>query len=266
MRIALLQISTNSDKMDNFALLRDAAEKAAEQGARVLVFPEATSQSFGTGRLDTQAEELDGEFSTAVKELADELGVVIVAGIFTPADTVQRGDKTISRVNNTVLISGAGLHQGYNKIHTYDAFGYRESDTVKPGDELVVFEVDDIKFGVATCYDIRFPEQFKDLARNGAQVILVPTSWQDGPGKLEQWQLLPRARALDSTSWIVACGQARLPEELRDKRNGPTGIGHSMVANPHGQVIVSVGYEPEMLIADIDVSDLSKIREALPVL
>lgn len=174
--------------------------------------------------------------------------------------------KTISRVNNTVLISGAGLHQGYNKIHTYDAFGYRESDTVKPGDELVVFEVDDIKFGVATCYDIRFPEQFKDLARNGAQIIVVPTSWQDGPGKLEQWEVLPRARALDSTCWIVACGQARLPEELRDERKGPTGIGHSMVTNPHGEVIASAGYEPEMLIADIDVSGLAKIREALPVL
>lgn len=266
MRIALLQISTNSDKMDNFALLRDAAVKAAEQGARVLVFPEATSQSFGTGRLDTQAEELDGEFSTAVRKLADELDVVIVAGMFTPADTVQRDDKTISRVHNTVLISGAGLHQGYRKIHTYDAFGYRESDTVKPGDELVVFEIDGTSFGVATCYDIRFPEQFKDLARKGAQIIVVPTSWQDGPGKLEQWEVLPRARALDSTCWIVACGQARLPEELRDERKGPTGIGHSMVTNPHGEVIASAGYEPEMLIADIDVSGLAKVREALPVL
>ncbi|ANE04947.1 carbon-nitrogen hydrolase family protein [Corynebacterium crudilactis] len=264
MRIALLQISTNFDKMDNFSRLEEAAKKAAKKGARVLVFPEATSQSFGTGRLDTQAEDLDGEFSTAVKELAVELNVVIIAGMFSPADTVQRGEKTIARVNNTVLISGAGMHQGYDKIHTYDAFGYKESDTVKPGDELVVFDVDGITFGVATCYDIRFPEQFKDLARKGAQVIVVPTSWQDGPGKLEQWKLLPRARALDSTSWIVACGQARLPKEIQ--RKGPTGIGHSMVVNPTGEVVVSAGYEPQMLIADIDVHDLGKIREMLPVL
>lgn len=266
MRIALAQITTDQDKMDNFKLLETQAQEAARQGARLVVFPEATSQAFGTGRLDKQAEELDGEFSTAVKNLAEELDIVIVAGMFSPADTIERDGKTISRVYNTVLISGADMHEGYDKIHTYDAFGYRESDTVKPGEELAVFEVDGIQFGVATCYDIRFPEQFKELAQMGAEVIVVPTSWQDGEGKLEQWQLLPRARALDSTTWILACGQARLPEELAQERKGPTGIGHSMVINPHGQVQASAGYEPELLIADIDVSNLEKIRTALPVL
>ncbi|ALC06850.1 UPF0012-like hydrolase [Corynebacterium deserti GIMN1.010] len=266
MRIALAQITTNHDKMENFGLLEDQARKAAAQGARIVVFPEATSQAFGTGRLDGQAEELDGEFSTAVRNLADELGIVIIAGMFTPADTVERDGKTISRVHNTLLISGADMHEGYNKIHTYDAFGYRESDTVKPGDELAVFDVDGISFGVATCYDIRFPEQFKELAHMGAEVVIVPTSWQDGDGKLEQWEILPRARALDSTTWILACGQARLSEELKKERTGPTGIGHSMVVNPHGHVKTSAGYEPELLIADIDVSDLGKIRDTLPVL
>ena len=70
---------------------------------------------------------------------------------------------------------------GYNKIHTYDAFNYRESDTVKPGNELVTFELDGVTVGVAICYDVRFPEQFKALARQGAEVIVVPTSWADGP-------------------------------------------------------------------------------------
>ncbi|MFP7365932.1 carbon-nitrogen hydrolase family protein [Corynebacterium callunae] len=262
MRIALLQITTNADKMSNFEHLREAARDAASKGARVLVFPEATSQAFGTGRLDQQAEDLDGEFASATRELADELGVVIVAGMFAPADTVEKDGKTISRVHNTALITGAGLHQGYRKIHTYDAFGYRESDTVKPGEELVLFEVDGVTFGVAICYDIRFPEQFKDLARRGAQIIVVPTSWQDGPGKVEQWQVLSRARALDSTTWIAACGQAR----PTDGRKGPTGAGHSVVVDPTGKAVAEAGYEEETLIVDIDLSSLEDVRKSIPVL
>ena len=212
MRIALLQITTNADKMANFEHLRQAAEYAAKKGARVLVFPEATSQAFGTGRLDKQAENLDGEFATAVRELASELGVVIVAGMFVPADTVEKEGKKIDRVHNTALITGAGLHQGYRKIHTYDAFGYRESDTVKPGEELMLFEVDGVSFGVAICYDIRFPEQFKQLAREGAHIIvvlgkMVRGRWSNGrysavlvpwippPGSLHAIRPVPRKSA-----------------------------------------------------------------------
>src|SRR5690625_5955452 len=88
--------------------------------------------------------------------------------MFRPADNVDKDGKTINRVYNTALITGPGVHLGYNKIHTYDAFNYRESDTVKPGNELVTFELDGITVGVAVCYDVRFPEQFKALARQGA--------------------------------------------------------------------------------------------------
>ncbi|WP_080796956.1 carbon-nitrogen hydrolase family protein [Corynebacterium pacaense] len=263
MRIALLQISTGADKGANLELVRSRASAAAEQGARLLVFPEATSQAFGTGRLDAQAEDLDdGVFAQALKDLAQDLGVVIVAGMFTTADTVRRDGNSINRVHNTALVTGQGLHEGYNKIHTYDAFGYRESDTVKPGDTLHVFECDGVRVGVAICYDIRFPEQFKDLARRGAEVIVVPTSWQDGADKVEQWRVLSRARALDSTSWILACGQAR----PREERTGPAGIGHSAVIDPAGRVIAEGGDREQTIIADIDPELVSRIRKSIPVL
>lgn len=263
MRIALIQITTGSDKMANLELVKTTATEAAARGARLLIYPEATSQAFGTGRLDPQAEDLDsGEFATAVKQLAEDLGVVIVAGMFTTADTVERDDKTINRVHNTALITGAGLHEGYRKINTYDAFGYRESDTVKPGTESHLFELDGVKIGVAICYDLRFPQHFQDLARAGGQIIVVPTSWQDGEGKREQLQVLSQARALDSTSWVLMCDQARPAEE----RKGPAGIGHSAVIDPTGVIIASAGYEPETIIADVDLSGLEKIRESIPVL
>lgn len=105
---------------------------------------------------------------------------------------------------NIALITGGGHHIGYDKINTYDAFNYSESETVKPGEELIVFEHNGVNVGVAICFDIRFPALFQELARAGAELIVVPTSWADGEGKLEQWRTLMSARALDSTAFIAA--------------------------------------------------------------
>lgn len=187
--------------------------------------------------------------------------------MFCPADTIEREDKTINRVSNTALVAGPGVLGGYEKIHTYDAFDYRESDTVQPGESLVTFDVDDLTVGVVVCYDIRFPEQFKDLAREGAQLIVVPTSWADGPGKLEQWRLLTAARALDSTSYILAAGQSRPGGNAEaGTPSGPTGIGHSTIVDPNGVRVAEAGYEDEILYADIDPHEVAKTRRSLPVL
>jgi len=274
MRIALLQVITGADKSENFARIEPLIRDAAAAGASLIVLPEATSQAFDQGRLDTQAEELDGEFSTAVRTLADELGVTVVAGMFRPADTnviESNGErKTVNRVRNTALVTGGGTHTGYDKIHAYDAFDYRESDTVKTGEELVTFvheaDGESVVVGMAICFDIRFPEQFKELARRGAEVIVVPTSWADGPGKLEQWRALNAARALDAGVFIAATGQARPDwEEKAGEESGPTGIGHSVVVNPQGVRIAEAGYAPETLIVDIDLSEVAAARKALPV-
>ena len=120
--------------------------------------------------------------------------------------------------------------------------------------------------GVAICFDIRFPEQFKALARRGAQVVIVPTSWADGPGKLEQWRVLTAARALDAGLFIVAAGQAR-PDwgDKAGQASGPTGIGHSVVVNPQGVRVAEAGYAPEVLVVDIDIDEVTAAREAQPL-
>ncbi|GAA1166117.1 carbon-nitrogen hydrolase family protein [Corynebacterium glaucum] len=269
-----MQVITGADKSENFARVEPLIRDAAAAGASLIVLPEATSQAFDQGRLDTQAEELDGEFSTAMRTLADELGVTVVAGMFRPADTnvlESNGErKTVNRVRNTALVTGGGTHTGYDKIHAYDAFDYRESDTVRTGEELVTFvheaDGESVVVGMAICFDIRFPEQFKELARRGAEVIVVPTSWADGPGKLEQWRALNAARALDAGVFIAATGQARPDwEERAGEESGPTGIGHSVVVNPQGVRIAEAGYAPETLIVDIDLSEVAAARKALPV-
>ena len=267
MKVAAVQFVSDGDIEKNLLRAKELISTAAEQDAKLIVLPEATAQSFSSGRLDTQAQELDGVFATDLQAHAEALGVTVVVGMFQPADSVEKDGKTINRVYNTALITGPGVHLGYNKIHTYDAFEYRESNTVKPGNELVTFKLDGITVGVAVCYDVRFPEQFKALARQGAEVIVVPTSWADGPEKLEQWRLLSATRALDSTAYVVCAGQARPGGSAKaGEPSGPTGIGHSVIVSPTAQRMAEAGYEEEIIYADIDPELVIKTRKTLPVL
>ncbi|SER42625.1 Predicted amidohydrolase [Lentzea xinjiangensis] len=253
MRIALCQISSTTDPRENLATVRTHVAAAAEQGARVVHFPEATQCRFGVP-LAPVAEPLDGPWATEVRSIADAHDVVVVAGMFTPGSE--------GRVANTTLVTGAGLHLGYDKIHLFDAFGFRESDTVTPGEKPVTFEVDGTTLGLATCYDVRFPELFRALAAT-APVILLGASWGAGPGKADQWDLLVRARALDATSWVLACGQA---DPAADHGSAPTGIGRSAVADPFGTVRARLGGEPGVLLSDVDLPLVEQARATLPVL
>ena len=115
------------------------------------------------------------------------------------------------RVRNTLLVTGPTgggdeIHTGYDKIHLFDAFGFAESDTVEPGDATRVVTVDGVGVGLSVCYDIRFPGQYTALASAGARLTLCSASWGAGPGKVDQWRLLARARALDSTTFLLAAG------------------------------------------------------------
>ena len=93
-------------------------------------------------------------------------------------------------------LRGAGVDEvTYRKIHLFDAFTTTESDTVAPGDEVVTADVDGWTVGLATCFDVRFPDQFTELGRRGSDLVVLPASWGDGPGKASQWDLLTRARA-----------------------------------------------------------------------
>lgn len=266
MKIALLQIASGGDKMSNLAMITPLIREAAAKGATLIVLPEGASQAFEQGRLDTQAEDLDGPFATALRRLAGELGVTVVAGMFRPADKSTVDGKELNRVYNTALITGDGVHKGYDKIHTYDAFSYKESDTVRPGEELVTFVHEGVTVGVATCFDIRFPEQFQQLAERGARVIVVPTSWADGDGKVEQWRVLTVARALDTGVFIAAAGQARPDYETKaGEPSGPTGAGHSVVVGPTGLRLAEAGYGPETLVVDIDPEDTAEAQRQLPL-
>lgn len=255
MRVALVQIVSTPDPQRNLDLVCDGIRAA--EGARLVVFPEATMCCFGVP-LGPVAEPLDGPWATRVRHIADSVGTTVVAGMFTPAPD--------GRVYNTLLVTGGGVEASYNKLHLFDAFNFRESDTVAPGDEVVTVDLDGLTLGLATCYDLRFPALFQALGDKGAQLVAAPASWGNGPGKLEQFQLMVRARAADSTAFVLGCDQGD-PETIgQPRRNSPTGTGGSTVAGPLGDVRGELGPAPGVLIADIDVADVAQTRAVLPVL
>ena len=255
MRIAVAQILSGTDPDTNLQIVRDYTGRAAEAGASLVVFPEATMCRFGVP-LAPIAEPVDGPWADGVRRIAADAGITAVVGMFCPA-----GD---GRVYNTLLATGPGADAHYDKIHLYDAFGFTESTTVAPGREPVTVAVDGVEVGLTTCYDLRFPQLFTTLAGRGAQLIVVSASWAAGPEKLEQWTLLARARALDSTSYIVAAGQADPGEPLAS--SAPTGVGGSVVVSPFGKVLASADGDPQLLIADVDLEQVAKARETIAVL
>ncbi|TAM73031.1 carbon-nitrogen hydrolase family protein [Mycobacterium sp.] len=262
MRIAVAQILTGTDPAANLQLVREYSRQAADAGAKLVVFPEATMCRFGVP-LGPIAEPLDGPWADGVRHIATDSEITVVAGMFTPA-----GD---GRVTNTLIAVGPddssqpGAH--YDKIHLYDAFGFTESRTVAPGQEPVVITVDGVRVGLTICYDIRFPELYTELARRGAQVIAVCASWGAGPGKLDQWTLLARARALDSMSYVAAAGQADPGAAQAESGSGaPTGAGGSLVVSPLGEIIASAGSKPQLVVADVDVDSVAEARKSIAVL
>ena len=257
MRIALAQIVSTPNPADNLASLEACTEEAAKAGARLVIFPEATMCCFGTP-LAPIAEPLDGPWADEVRAVASRTGTTVVAGMFTPASD--------GRVHNTLLATGGGVEASYDKIHLYDAFGSSESDAVAPGRDVVTIEVDGTTVGLSTCYDVRFPGLYQRLADAGARLIVLSASWGAGPGKQEQWDLLVRARALDTTCFLAACDQADPTTVGRERGSGPTGVGDSVVVTPYGAAVRQLGPEPGLLVVDIDVDEVEAARATLPVL
>jgi deaminated glutathione amidase len=258
LRVAVAQILSGSDPRENLELVATQTAEAAESGVQLVVFPEATMRRFGLPLAEI-AEPVDGPWAKQLREIAEQHQLVVAAGMFSPSAD--------GRVNNTLRAVGPGVDAHYHKIHLFDAFGFRESETVAPGAEPVVITVGGVNVGLTLCYDVRFPGLYTRLAELGAQVICVAASWGAGAGKVEQWQLLTRARALDCTSYLVAAAQAD-PAAAGVPLDGgaPTGVGYSAVISPRGEVLRSLGAEPGMLVVDLDLDLVEQTRAAIPVL
>ncbi len=257
MRVALCQIPVSSRPCVNLERVRAAVLAAAEQGADLAVFPEATQVRFGSD-LRAAAEPLDGPFCSGLAATAKETGVALVAGVFEPAPD--------GRVYNTaVAYDGTGdLVASYRKLHLFDAFGQRESDLVAPGSVPVICTLAGVRTGLEICYDVRFGELSRALAVAGAELLVLPAAWAAGLFKEEHWVTLVRARAIENTMWVAAVGQVPDPDERPTR--AATGIGRSMLVDPLGVVRADLGPAPEITVAEVDADLIGTVRAGLPSL
>lgn len=251
--VAVAQFAPVDDPRANLDSIRALTEKAQARGARLIVFPEYSAFfTPGLGPASVAAgEPLDGPFVTGLAELASQHDVWLVAGMLETAMS--------DRVHNTVvaLDPSGELAAVYRKLHLYDAFGQKESDWVVPGDHTdpPVFELDGITVGLQTCYDVRFPEVTRRLADAGAELVLIPSEWVRGPLKEHHWRTLVTARALENTVYVAAPDQAP-----------PIGAGNSMIVDPMGVELATVGENTEVALAWVSRERLAKVREVNPAL
>ncbi|MGO4299360.1 carbon-nitrogen hydrolase family protein [Leifsonia sp. RAF41] len=250
----MAQFEGTTDKEANRHTASRLITQAANDGATLIVLPEsAMFTDFGPSPDPVaNAEPLDGAFVQSLARSAETHGVWVVAGM-----TEALPDGT--RVHNTVVAvsPGGALTALYRKVHLYDSYGSRESDTVAPGDIVAptIFDAAGFTIGVMTCYDLRFPESARRLADAGAQVIVVPSAWAAGPLKEDHWATLVRARAIENTCYVVASGQT-----------GPNCTGNSMVVDPQGVVISNAGTAPGVASAELLNERLDAVRAIAPFL
>lgn len=263
MKIAAVQFTPTTDPAENLEEMRGRAAQAAAQGAHVIVFPEQAMvllQAVTIDGLSGIAEDWWGRFEALAVELAATHNAVIVAPGFEP------NPKGLP-FNTTIVVAPTGAELArYRKLHLYVAFAASEAEHTAPGSELPpVFDVEvgdeRLTFGLANCYDVRFPELFRSMVDRGANAMLLVAAWASGPGKEEHWTALTQARAIENVCWFVACATVG-----GGSRNAAT-VGLSRVVDPLGTVASALGPREEgVLVAQINSDAVDRARATLPAI
>jgi deaminated glutathione amidase len=252
--VAVAQFVPGTDVAANRAAIAGLSATAVDRGAGLVVLPEYSayfSPRLGQDWVDA-AEPIDGAFGTALAGLAARLGVHLVAGMLERTTDPNRFSNTL------VAFSPAGeLEATYRKLHLYDAFGEKESRWVVPGDIEApqTFPWGELRVGLQTCYDIRFPEVTRRIVDAGADLVAVPAEWVRGPLKEHHWRTLVTARALENTIYVAAADHAP-----------PIGAGNSMVVDPMGVELVTIGEQSGVAVAWIDSERILETRRINPAL
>jgi predicted amidohydrolase len=259
-RVACIQLTSGSDKPENVAKADVLVERAVEEGARLVVLPEKWNGVGNAATLRALAERLDGgETVATMADWARRHDVWIVGGSITEARDGRE------RLSNTccVFAPGGELAAVYRKIHLFDVeVGgnvYRESDAEEPGDEPVLAHADGWPVGLSICYDLRFPELYRLLTVEGAELLTVPANFTLATGK-DHWHVLLRARAIENQCYVAAAAQVGEPMP------GRPSYGHSLIVDPWGTVLADAPDEETVVVADLDRARLRRIRETLPSL
>lgn len=256
---ALVQMDSGKSKDKNLEKAVAAIEEAAKHGADLICFPELMNGEASEGKQTEMAEDLDGKTISILREKAKEHKVYIHTG-----SMHERIEGENRCYNTSMLLNREGqIVSTYRKIHMFDVTltdgtVCAESQYIKPGEEIVTVETELGKLGFAVCYDIRFPELFRRMALEGAQVIIVPASFTLATGK-DHWEPLLRARAIENGCYMLATNQI-------GEKNSYSAFGNSMVIDPWGTVVSRAGNQEEIVYARIDLEYEKKVRTMVPSL
>lgn len=255
LRIAIAQISSSLEKGANLSSALALIKEAKAKGAQLIAFPEflmAFSPANQTAEeLAALAEPVDGPFVTALRDAARAARIGILATIYERCASSHRVYDTAVWIDNQ-----GGVVAVYRKLHLYDAFGFKESDKFLAGDEVApLVTIGDGRFGMMICYDLRFPEMARMLALAGANVMIAPSGWVQGDLKVEHWQTMIKARALENGCFMIAPNQV-----------GNIYTGHSMAVDPLGRTMVDLGERPGLKVVELDLRLVDEVREKLPLL
>ena len=257
---AAIQMLASEDKEANLREAEGKIREAASRGAKVVALPEVFSWRGDKAEEKKNAEPIPGRTADLMAGLARELRIYLLAGSFL------EDIPEVKRCYNTSLLFGpdGNLLARYRKIHLFDVHLERcvstvESETRQPGEEVVVAETEFGRMGLTICYDVRFPELYRALVSKGAQVIFVPSAFTALTGEAH-WEPLLRARAIENQVYMIA------PDQIGKNPKSFATYGNSMIVDPWGRILARAPDMSAVIMGEIDLSYLAKVRAELPAL
>jgi len=259
MRAAAVQLNSGPDPAANLAAADRHARAAAADGAELVVLPEKWNVLGTPEHLRAGAEPLDGPAVTWMRSTAAELGLDLVG-------SVAIAEPGAEKLRNVCVHAGPDgeLRALYRKVHMFDVTvegrDYRESADEEPGDEVVVSRTaGGVELGLSVCYDLRFPELYRELAVRGARILVVPAAFTLATTR-DHWEVLVRARAIEDQAFVVAANQ------IGQAGGGLRSGGRSLIVDPWGLVLATAPDRVGHVVADLDLDAQERIRRELPSL
>jgi len=262
MRAALIQTRTPADQLAALQQTLPLVREAAEKGATFIATPEGSNllQKDKAKLFSALVSQEEDPFVVGLRAAAKERGVWILIG----SALVRRPDGKCA--NRALLIDPQGvIAAAYDKLHMFDVDlptgeTARESESYEPGDRAVVAQAGEAKLGLSICYDLRFPALYRALALAGAEVMTIPAAFTRPTGEAH-WEILLRARAIETGSFVLAPAQGGFHEDGRGT------WGHTIAVGPWGEVLGKLDHdEPGVLVVDLDLAAAGKARRAIPAL
>ncbi len=257
---AVCQMNSGPDRRKNLDSARELIAKAASLGASLVCLPENFELMASAQEKRAQAEPLGGPTIAGLRDLARALGVTLLCGSFAERSASE------GKIHNTSVLVGpdGAILATYRKIHLFDVeigdgATYRESELVAPGDDPVASDTALGRLGLSICYDLRFPELYRRLVRQGAEILAVPAAFTLATGR-DHWEVLLRARAVENQCYVVAAAQ------WGEHPGRRVTYGRSMIVDPWGTVLCQCPDGTGVAVAEIDRAALARIRRALPAL